>query len=189
MSTSLCRTKPPVWTPHWWIWMGRLAHCRPVTRSYPPPPLFPSSESTSLSAVTQRYTRQPGGRLFRSNQLCLNTECDGSHYTKSSTAKALTTIDYLNITCIRCRVAHTHICCSCPWREEVDCPPVLYRYCLSFLMTRTVFHRTCHSVLLFLNLWLLLVFLRLLFLCFCKEDIFLVYARCTVSSACFYEVF
>lgn len=120
--------------------MCRPAHCQRVTRSSPPPP----SESTSVSAVTQCYPRQPGKRLWRSNQLWLNTECDGSHYSKSRTAKALTTIDYLNIACIRCRGFYAHLCCVCLRREEVDCPPVVYWYCLSFMMTRTIFPRKCH---------------------------------------------
>ena len=89
----------------WWIWMGRPAHCRPVTRSSPPPP----TKSTSVSAVTQSYPRQPRKRLWRSNQLWLNAECDGSHYSKSSTATALTTIDYLNIACVRCRGSRAHL--------------------------------------------------------------------------------
>lgn len=120
--------------------MGRPAHCQPVTRSSSPPP----SKSTSVSAVTQCYPRQPGKRLWRSNQLCLNTECDGSHYSKSRTAKALTTIDYLNIACISCRGFHAHLCCVCLRREEVDCSPVVYWYCLSFMMTTTIFPRKCH---------------------------------------------
>lgn len=85
--------------------MGRPARCQPITRSSPPPP----SKSTSLSAVIQCYPRQPGKRLWRSNQLWLNTECDGSHYSKSRTAKALTTIDYLNIACIGCEGFHAHL--------------------------------------------------------------------------------
>lgn len=60
-------------------------------------PHCPPSKSTSVSAVTQSYPRQPRKRLWRSNQLWLNTECDGSHYSKSVTATALTTIDYRNI--------------------------------------------------------------------------------------------
>lgn len=156
----LCCPKPPERTPadeYEWL---RPAHCQPITRSSPPPP----SKSTSLSAVTQCYPRQPGKRLWRSNQLWLNTECDGSHYSKSRTAKALTTIDYLNIACIRCGGSRAHLPCICLRREEVDCPEVVYWYCLSFMMTRTIFPRQCHTVLLFLNFLFLTASLVLLFL-------------------------
>lgn len=135
VSMLLCCPKPPECVPadeYEWV---RPAHCQPITRSSLPPP----SKSTSLSAVTQCYPRQPGKRLWRSNQLWLNTECDGSHYSKSGTAKALTTIDYLNIACIRSGGFRAHLRCDCLRREEVDCPPRLYWYCLSFMMTRTIF--------------------------------------------------
>ncbi len=151
----LCCPKPPQCMPadeYEWV---RPAHCQPITRSSPPPP----SKSTSLSAVTQCYPRQPGKRLWRSNQLWLNTECDGSHYSKSRTAKALTTIDYLNIACIRCRGFCAHLPCICLRREEADCPPLVYWYCLSFMMTRTIFPMKCHTVLLFLNFLFLAAFL------------------------------
>lgn len=140
--------------------MGCPAHCQTITRSSPLPP----SKSTSLSAVTQCYPRQPGKRLWRSNQLWLNTECDGSHYSKSRTAKALTTIDYLNIACIGCGGFHAHLPCVCLRREEVDCPPVVYWYCLSFMMTRAIFQRKRQNVLLFLNFLFLTAFFMSLFL-------------------------
>lgn len=118
--------------------MPRPAHCRPIARSSPAPP----SKSTSLSAVTQCYPRQPGKRLWRSNQLRLNTECDGSHYSKFRAAKALTTIDYLNI---RCRGFHARHLWVALRGEEVDCPPLVYWYCLSFKMTKTILPRKCHT--------------------------------------------
>lgn len=123
-----------------WIWIDHPAHCKPITRSSPPP----LSKSTSLSAVTQSYPRQPGKRLWRSNQLWLNTECDGSHYSKFRTAEALTTIDYLNIACVPCRRCHAHLLWFCLRREEVECPPLVYWYSLSFMMTKTIFLRKCH---------------------------------------------
>lgn len=70
------------------------AHSQTSARSFPVPP----STGTSVSAVTQCYPRQPGKRLWRSNQLWLNTEYHSSHYSKSRTAVAPTTIDYPNIT-------------------------------------------------------------------------------------------
>lgn len=104
-----CCPKPPEHMPadeYEWV---RPAHCQHITRSSSPPP----SKGTSLNTVTQCYPRQPGKRLWRSNQLWLNTECDGFHYSKSRTAKALMTIDYLNIACIRCGGFHAHLSCIC----------------------------------------------------------------------------
>lgn len=155
----LCCPKPPERTPaDEYEWLCP-AHCQPITRSSSPPP----SKSTSLNTVTQCYPRQPGKRLWRSNQLWLNTECDGSHYSKSRTAKALMTIDYLNIACIRCGGCHAHLPCICRRRQEVDCPPLVYWYCLSFMMTGTIFSKKMPHCW-FLNFLFLTAFLILLFL-------------------------
>lgn len=118
-------------------------------------------------------------RLWRSNQLWLNTECDGSHYSKSRTAKALTTIDYLNIACIRCGGFRIYLPCICLKREEVDCPPLVYWYCLSFMMTGTIFPKKCHTVLLFPNFFFLTAFLMSIFVSR------YVCAMWSVSNACF----
>lgn len=139
--------------------MGRPACCQSIARSSPQP----LSKSTSLSAVTLCYPRQPGKRLWRSNQLWLNTKYDGSHYSKSRTAKALTTIDYLNIACIGYGGFHAHLRHIWLRREEVDCPSVVYWYWLSFMMSRTIFQRKCQNALLFLNFLFLRALLILLY--------------------------
>lgn len=116
--------------------MNRLSISLPARHIFTP---APPSKSTSLSAVTRRYQRQPGKRLWRSNQLWLNTECTGSHYSKSRAARALTTIDCLNIACIGCRSSCAHLLWVSLRRQEVDCPPLVYWYFLSFMMTGTIF--------------------------------------------------
>lgn len=74
------------------------------------------------------------------------------------------TIDYLNIACIRCWGCCAHLPCICLRGQEVDCPP-LYWYCLSYMMTGTIFSEKKEAKLLvFLNFLLLTAFLMFLYL-------------------------
>lgn len=77
------------------------------------------------------------------------------------------TIDYLNIACIRCWGCCAHLPYICLRGQEVDCPP-LYWYCLSYMMTGTIFSGKkncwCFSISSTLQ-WFLYLYLDIMCIC------------------------
>lgn len=118
-------------------------------------PQRPRSKSTSLITVTRCYLWQPAKRLWRSNQLWLNTKCDGPPTTVNpALPKRWWRLIALILLVYAVEAACAHLPCICLGRQEVDCPPLVYWYCLSFMMTGTIFlkkmpHRRCFSIFLF----------------------------------------